>query len=29
MFRHNASGVVIFIKAFQPLVAERLNHKPV
>ena len=29
MFRHNASGVVIFIKTFQPLMAERLNHKQV
>ena len=29
MFRHNATRVVILIKAFQPLVAERLNHKQV
>ncbi len=28
MFRHYASRVIVFIEAFQPLVAEGMNHNP-
>ena len=27
MFRHNAARVVVLVEAFQPLVAEGLNHE--